>query len=67
MTTTVNTQFILVLSFIHYCMIIHMNNCKPTFAPPRVRREKVPLAEIRWVIILKTKLPLNISSKSLTA
>ena len=27
-----NTQFILVLLFNNYCIIFHMNNCKPTFA-----------------------------------
>ena len=27
-------QFILVLLFINYCVIFHMNNCKPTFALP---------------------------------
>ena len=34
--TVVSTeiQFILVLVFIHYCIIFHTNNCKPTFAPP---------------------------------
>ena len=27
------TQFILVLLLINYCILFHMNNCKPTFAP----------------------------------
>ena len=27
---------ILVLFFINYCSIFHMNNCKPTFAQPCV-------------------------------
>ena len=31
--STQNTEFILVL-FINYRIIFHMNNCKPTFAPP---------------------------------
>ena len=29
-----NTEFILVLFFINYCIIFHMNNCKSTFAHP---------------------------------
>ena len=24
------------LLFIYYCIIFHMNNCKPTFAPPHI-------------------------------
>ena len=32
--STWNTEFILVLLFINYCIIFHMNDCKPTFAPP---------------------------------
>ena len=28
------TEFILVLLHINYCIIFHTNNCKPTFAPP---------------------------------
>ena len=31
-----DTEFILVLLFINYCIIFHMNNCKPTFAHPCV-------------------------------
>ena len=27
-----NTDFILVLSFINYCILFHMNSCEPTFA-----------------------------------
>ena len=27
------TQFILVLLFINDCVVFHMNNCKPAFAP----------------------------------
>ena len=30
--STQNTKFIFVL-FIHYCIIFHVNNCKPPFAP----------------------------------
>ena len=30
------TQFILILLFINYCIIFHRNNCKPTFVPPCV-------------------------------
>ena len=30
------TDFIFVLLFINYCISFHMNNCKPTFAPPCV-------------------------------
>ena len=29
-----STEFTLVLSFINYCVIFHVNNCKPAFAPP---------------------------------
>ena len=29
--STQNTEFILVLLFIYYCIIFHMNNCKSTF------------------------------------
>ena len=29
-------QFILVLLFINYCVIFHMDNCKSTFVPPCV-------------------------------
>ena len=32
-----NTEFILILLFIKYCIIFHMNNCKPTFAPPCIK------------------------------
>ena len=32
-----NTEFILVLLFISCCIIFHVNNCKPTFAPLCVR------------------------------
>ena len=32
--STWNTELILTLLFINYCTISHMNNCKPTFAPP---------------------------------
>ena len=28
------TEFILVSSLINHCIIFHMDNCKPTFAPP---------------------------------
>ena len=29
-----NTEFILVLLLMNYCIGFHMNNCKPTFASP---------------------------------
>ena len=32
--STWNTEFIPVLLFINYCIIFHMNNCKPAFAQP---------------------------------
>ena len=32
--STQNTEFILVLLFINYCIIFHANNSKPTFSPP---------------------------------
>ena len=30
------TEFILVLLFINYCIIFHMNHCKLTFTPPSI-------------------------------
>ena len=31
-----DTEFTLVLLFINYCIIFHVNNCKPTFASPSI-------------------------------
>ena len=34
--STGNTELFLVLLFINFCIIFYMNNCTPTFAPPRI-------------------------------
>ena len=48
--STRNTEFILVLLFINYCIIFHMNNRKSTYAPPRVMSEDCERPSMRkWV------------------
>ena len=37
------TGFILVLLLIHYCIIFHTNNCKPTWATPSIFRSVLHL------------------------
>lgn len=29
-----NTEFVLILKFINYCIMFHADNCKPILAPP---------------------------------
>ena len=35
-----NTEYILVLLFINYCVIFHISNCKPASAPPYIYTDK---------------------------
>ena len=39
-TVVSETQFILVLLYIYYCIIFYKINCKPTFAPPYIILER---------------------------
>ena len=55
-----NTEFILVLLFINYCIIFHTNDCKPTCAPPcaskssgedQIRLGSHPPPKQGWVLL----------------
>ena len=54
--TTWNTEFILPLVFINYCLIFHANYCKPTFALPWI-------SMIPWIVLLKIRKATHIKEK----
>ena len=58
------TEFVLVLLFINYCIIFHMNNYKPTFPLPHISDFWISIIRIEFLIkcshtVTPQKCPLN--------